>query len=132
MNRIFKRLLIPNLLAASFVGVSLVPAQPASAGEKIGRDIAVGAGAGVVSGAIRGRGSFLNNAVKGAAAGAAVNAVNSGRRNPQKRNIAVDAGTGAAASTAAGAILRGNKDTLGDAVDGAAAGAVIHILDNND
>ncbi|MBD0389517.1 MAG: hypothetical protein ICV54_24195, partial [Nostoc sp. C3-bin3] len=73
MNRILKRTLLPSLMAASLAGGTLVPAKPASA--DILRDIGVGAGAGVVSGAVRGRGSVLNNAVKGAAAGAAVNAV---------------------------------------------------------
>lgn len=130
MNQILKRTLLPNLLAASLVSVSLVPAKPASADQNIGRDIAVGAATGVVSGTIRRRGSVLNNAFKGAASGAAVNAVNGTRRNPNNRNLGQDIGVGAATSTVTGAVTRGSKDTLGDAVDGAAVGTVIHILNN--
>ncbi|GAB1538211.1 hypothetical protein NUACC21_08690 [Scytonema sp. NUACC21] len=130
MNRILKRTLLPNLMAASLVGVSLVPSQPALADKNVARDAAIGAGVGVVSGAIRGRGSVINNAIKGGAAGAAVNGANGLRRNSKNRNLGQDIGVGAAAGTATGAILRPGKDTLGDAIDGAAAGAVINIYNN--
>ncbi|MBW4560087.1 MAG: hypothetical protein KME32_02835 [Mojavia pulchra JT2-VF2] len=133
MNRILKRTLLPGLMAASLASVSLVPVQPAAADDQILRDIGIGAAAGVISGGVRGRGSIINNAVKGAAAGAAVNGVHSTRRQPKNRrnrNIIQDVGIGAAAGTAAGAITRGGKDTLGDAVDGAAAGAAIHVITN--
>lgn len=132
MNQILKRTFLPSLLAASLAGVTLVPAKPASADDQVIRDVGIGAAAGVVSGAIRGRGSVLNNAVKGGAAGAAVNGVNGTRRNHnyRKRNLGQDLGVGAAAGAATGAVTRGGKDTLGDAVDGAAAGAAIHILTN--
>ena len=131
MNRILKRTILPGLMAASLAGGTLVPAKPASA--DMLTDIGIGAGAGVVSGAVRGRGSVLNNAIKGAAAGAAVNAVHGTRRQPKNRrvgNLGQDVGVGAAASTVTGIILNGTKDTLGDATDGAAAGAAINVLRN--
>lgn len=133
MNKIFKRMLIPNLMVASLMGVSLVPAQPASADEYILQDTAIGAGAGIISGAIRGRGNVVRNAAKGAAAGAAVNAVHGTRRQPQNRrnrNLGQDLATGAAAGAASGAILNGGKDVFGSAVDGAAAAGAIHVLTN--
>ncbi len=134
MNKIFKRAFLSSLMAASVAGASLVPAQPASADEYILQDTAIGAGAGILSGAIRGRGSVLNNAVKGAAAGAAVNGVHGTRKQPQNRvyrNIGQDVGVGAAAGAATGTILRGNtRNAAGDAIDGAAAGAAINILTN--
>ncbi|PLZ77127.1 hypothetical protein, partial [Fischerella thermalis] len=110
MNKIFKRTVLPGLLATSLVGATFVPAKPAAADEYILQDIGIGAGAGVVSGAIRGRGSVVNNAIKGAASGAAVNAVHGTRRqykNRQNRNVVQDVGVGAAAGAVTGTILRG-------------------------
>jgi hypothetical protein len=130
MNRILKRTFLPSLMAATLASTALIPAKPAAADDQILRDVGIGAATGVVSGAIRGRGSLINNAVKGAGAGAAVNAVNGTRRNRSNRNLIQDIGVGAAGGTATGAITRPGRDTLGDAVDGAAAGAVIHILTN--
>ncbi|MCP6761558.1 MAG: hypothetical protein NHB32_23100 [Fischerella sp. CENA71] len=134
MNKIFKRAFLPGLLATSLVGASFVPAKPASADEYILQDLGIGAGAGVVTGAVRGRGSVVNNAVKGAAAGAAVNAVHGTRRqyqNRQKRNVVQDVGVGAAAGAVTGTILRGNtKHVVGDAVDGAITGGAINVLTN--
>ncbi|WP_414543256.1 hypothetical protein [Nostoc sp. CCY0012] len=130
MNQILKRTLLPSLMAASLTGITLVPAQQAAANTML-RDIGTGAATSAASGAIRGCGSLLNNAVKGAAAGAAVNAANSNRQNRRNPNIARNAGVGAVASTVTGAVIGNCKDPLGNAVDGAAAGAVIHILNNN-
>ncbi|MHC5859261.1 hypothetical protein [Nostoc sp.] len=135
MKRTWKGVFISSLMAVSLASVSLVPAQEASADEHehILRDIGIGAGAGVLSGTVvRRRGSLLNNAIKGAAAGAAVNGVNGTRSRYHKkhRNLGQDVGVGAAASTVTGAVTRGGKDTLGDAVDGAVAGAAIHLLTN--
>ncbi|MBD2356824.1 hypothetical protein H6G41_19700 [Tolypothrix sp. FACHB-123] len=132
MNPILKRTILPGLMAASLAGGTLIPAEPASA--DMLRDIGIGAGTGVVSGAVRGRGRVVNNAVKGAAAGAAVNAVHGTRRRAKNRrvgNLGQDMAVGAAASTVTGIILNGGtRDSLGDAVDGAAAGAAINVLTN--
>ncbi len=132
MNLIWKRTVISSFLAASLASITLIPTKPAAADDQIIRDVGIGVGVGVVSGAVRRRGSLLHNAVKGAAAGAAVNAVNGTRNRYHRkhRNLGQDVGVGAAASTATGAVLHGGKDTLGDAVDGAATGAVIHVLTN--
>lgn len=130
MNFSLKRTLLPGLMAASLTGVTLVPAQPAAADDQILRDVGIGAAAGVVTGAVRGRSSVLNNAVRGAAAGAAVNTVNGtrSRRNRQKRSLGQDIAVGAGASAVTGAITGRGRDTLGNAVDGAVAGAAINIL----
>ncbi|MER3590026.1 MAG: hypothetical protein C4322_21350, partial [Mastigocladus sp. ERB_26_1] len=73
-----------------------------------------------------------NNAIKGAASGAAVNAVHGTRRqykNRQNRNVVQDVGVGAAAGAVTGTILRGNtRHVVGDAFDGAAAGGAINVL----
>ncbi len=45
-------------------------------------------------------------------------------------NLIQDAAVGAAASTVTGVILNGGRDTLGHAVDGAAAGAAINGINN--
>ncbi|WP_026100542.1 hypothetical protein [Fortiea contorta] len=129
MNLSLKRTFLPSLMAASLAGVTLVPAKPAVADDLL-RDVGIGAAAGVVSGAVRGRGSVINNAVRGGAAGAAVNAVNGTRSRPnrQKRSLGQDVAVGAAASAAAGALTGRGGDTLGNAVDGAVAGAAINIL----
>jgi len=128
MNRILKRALLPGLMAASFAGITLVPAKPAAADDQVLRDAAIGAGTCVVTGAVRGRGTVLRNAAKCGAAGAAVNGANGLRRNPKKRSLGQDAAVGAGASAATRAVLGGREDTAGDLLDGAAAGAVINIL----
>ncbi|OUL24533.1 hypothetical protein [Nostoc sp. 106C] len=131
MNLNLKRTLLPGLMAASLAGGTLVPAKPAAA--DMLRDIGIGAGAGVVTGAVRGNGAVINNAIKGAAAGAAVHAVHGTRKQARNRrvgNLGQDVGVGAAASTATGLILHGTKNPGGDAIDGAAAGAAINVLTN--
>ncbi|WP_445635996.1 Glycine zipper 2TM domain-containing protein [Nostoc sp. DSM 114161] len=128
MNTILKRTLLPSLMAASLAGVTLVPAQQASADDRVLRDIGIGAATNVVTGAIRGNGDFLGNAVKGGATGAAVNGANGLRSNPRHRNAAQDIGVGAGASALTGVITGDRKDTLGNAIDGAAVGGAIHLL----
>jgi hypothetical protein len=130
MNRILKRTLLPGLMATSLVGVSLVSVKPAQADDNLVRDIGIGAGASVVTGAITGNHSTLNNAINGAAAGAAVNGTNRAfRSGTGHRNLARDAGVGAAASTVTGEIT-GNHHPIRNAVGGAAAGGLINLLDH--
>ncbi|MBD2676943.1 MULTISPECIES: hypothetical protein [Nostoc] len=130
MNTILKRTLLPSLMAASLAGVTLVPAQQASADDRVLRDIGIGAATNVVTGAIRGNGDFLGNAVKGGATGAAVNGANGLRGDRRHRNAAQDVGVGAGASALTGVITGDRKDTLGNAIDGAAVGGAIHLLTN--
>ncbi len=132
MNRILQTTLISSLMVATLGTMTLIPSQRAAADPHIIRDIGIGAGANVLSGGIRGHGSVLHNAVKGAAAGTAVNLVNSTRSpyHQKHRNLGQDVGVGAAASTATGAIFYHHRHVLGDAVDGAASGAAIHFLTN--
>jgi uncharacterized protein YfiM (DUF2279 family) len=129
MNFSLKRTLLPGLMAVSLAGATLVPAKPAAADKQILRDVGIGAAAGAVTGVVRGR-SPLNHAVRGAAAGAAVNTVNAtrSRRNRQKRNLGQDIAVGAGASAVTGVITGHGRHTVGNAVDGAVAGAAINIL----
>jgi hypothetical protein len=89
----------------------------------LGKNIGIGAAAGVVGGTVNSRDSVVTDAINGAVTGAAVHAVRSGRRPDTLRDI----GVGAAANTAIGAITGRNKP-LTNAVNGAATGAAIHIL----
>ncbi|MEH2358134.1 hypothetical protein [Nostoc sp.] len=128
MNNILKRTLLPSLMAASLAGVTLVPAKPAAADDQVLRDAGIGAVTNVVTGAIRGNGSVLGNAVKGGVTGAAVNGANGLRNHPRHRNLGQDVGVGVGASALTGVITGDSRDTLGNAVDGAAVGGVIHVL----
>jgi hypothetical protein len=131
MNRILKLTLIPVLLTANLVGISLITASSAKADNKILGDMGIGAAAGVVSGVIN-HDTLINHAIKGAASGAAVNAANGLRsaRNRKKRNTLQDVGVGAAAGAVTGRLIHGGGNTFGDAVDGFAAGTAIHFLRN--
>ncbi len=130
MNKIIKRALLPSLMAASLAGVTLVPAKPAAADDQVLRDAGIGAVTNVVTGAVRGRRNVLRNAVRGGVTGAAVNGANGLRNthNRRHRNAAQDVGVGAGASALTGVITGDSKDTLGNAVDGAAVGGAIHLL----
>ncbi|MEH2062771.1 MAG: hypothetical protein V7K50_10880 [Nostoc sp.] len=133
MNNILKRTLLPSLMAASLAGVTLVPAKPAAADDQILRDVGIGAVTNVVTGAVRGNGSgVLTNAVRGGVTGAAVNGANGLRNhhNRRHRNLGQDIGVGAGASALTGIITGHRRDTLGNAVDGAAVGGAIHVLTN--
>ncbi|MDF5709589.1 MAG: hypothetical protein PUP90_18485 [Nostoc sp. S4] len=129
MNAILKRTLLPSLMAASLAGVTLAPVKPAAADDQVLRDIGIGAATNVVTGAIRGNGGVLGNAVKGGATGAAVNGANGLRRN-RHRSAVQDVGVGAGASALTGVITGDRRDTLGNAIDGAAVGGAIHLLTN--
>lgn len=133
MNNILKRTLLPSLMAASLACVTLVPAKPAIADDQVLRDAGIGAVTNVVTGAVRGHGSVLNNAVRGGVTGAAVNGANGLRnhRNRRHRNLGQDVGVGAGASALTGIITGNRRDTLGNAVDGAAVGGAIHVLTNH-
>lgn len=121
---------LSGLFAASFIGATLLAAKPASADQNLLRDIGIGAATGVVTGTITNDDSALGNAANGAAAGAAVNVTRDAwGNNPGQQNLPRDAGVGAAASTVTGVIT--NRDNpVSNAVNGAAAGTVIHLLDH--
>jgi hypothetical protein len=133
MQNILKRTFLPGLMAATLAGTSLIPAQPASADDRVLNNAAIGAGAGVVSGLLTRCGSVADNAFKGAAAGAAVNAANGLRtRNAKRRagrRIIQDVGVGAGAGVLAGAVSGNCRTTWKNGVNGAAAGAAVNILD---
>jgi hypothetical protein len=50
------------------------------------------------------------------------------RSDRRHRNLGQDVGVGAGASALTGVITGDRKDTLGNAVDGAAVGGAIHLL----
>ncbi len=63
----------------------------------------------------------------GAAAGAAVHVADEELRRDRDRNIVQDVGVGAATSTALGTVTN-HDNLLENAAQGAATGAVIHVL----
>ncbi|OYD93802.1 hypothetical protein CDG76_17670 [Nostoc sp. 'Peltigera membranacea cyanobiont' 210A] len=133
MQNMLKRAFLPGLMAATLAGTGLIPVQPASADDRVINNAAIGAGAGVLSGVVTNCGSVLDNAFKGAAAGAAVNAANGARRTRARRRNGrlpvQDIGVGAGAGVLAGAISGGCGTTWKNGVNGAAAGAAVHLLD---
>ncbi|MBD2438689.1 hypothetical protein [Nostoc sp. FACHB-110] len=133
MKNILKRTFLPGLMAATLAGTSLIPAQPASADDRVLNNAAIGAGASALTGAITGCGSFLNNAAVGAGAGAAVNAANGARtrqaRRARGRLPVQDIGVGAGAGILTGAVTGGCRSTWKNGLNGAAAGAAVHLLD---
>lgn len=127
MNQTLKCALAPGLMATSLVGATFLPMKPAAADQNIWRDIGIGAATGAVGSAITGH-KVLPNAVNGAAAGAAVNQSRDLLTPKGKRpNLLGDVGVGAGAGTVAGTVTRPHR-TVGNAVNGAAVGAVINIL----
>ncbi|BCL34411.1 hypothetical protein [Nostoc sp. MS1] len=134
MKQILKRTLLPGLMAASLAGVSLAPMQPASADDRVLRDAAIGAGAGIVTGAITGCRSVVGNAATGVGAALAVNGANGLRKKPRyqrrpNRSIVQDVGVGAGAGVVTGAITGNCRGrVLNNAGAGAATGALINIL----
>lgn len=117
MNKKIKVAVIPIMIAAS----ALVTIKPANA--NLLHDLEVGAGSGVGTGYVLHNGRIVNNAIGGAATGAAVHAIDNGHH----RNVAQDAAIGAATNTAVGAILS-NGHTGRNAISGAANGALVNIL----
>lgn len=112
---------------ASLAGVMLLTVQPAKAGS-LGQDVAVGAGVGVLTGVIFGDGIELGNAANGAAAGAAVHVADEELRRGQDRSLVQDVGVGAVTAGGVGTVTN-DDGFLRNAAQGAAVGAVIHVLD---
>ncbi len=126
MNRIFKSALLPSLVATSLVGVNLVSMKPVAAGDHQIRDIGIGAGASTVTGEITGHHHAAKNAINGAAAGAAVHALDHGNCHRRGGHLVRDVGVGAGASTVAG-LITNRHHTLSNAVNGAVAGGAVNL-----
>ncbi|MGB7084482.1 MAG: hypothetical protein WBD47_02930 [Phormidesmis sp.] len=122
-----RRVIGPGVAIAGLLGATMLIAQPARAGS-LGEDAAVGAGVGVVTGVIFGNGIGLDNAANGAAAGVAVHAADEELRRNEDRSIVQDVGVGAVTAGAVGTITN-DDGFLENAAQGAAVGAVIHVLD---
>ena len=119
--------MFPGAAVASLAGAMLLVAQPAQAGELL-EDVGIGAGVGLGTGLILGDDFGVDDAANGAAAGAAVHVANEEFQEEGDRNLIQDVGVGAAASGVVG-IITNDDSFLENAAQGAAAGAVIHILD---
>ena len=126
MNRIFKSALLPSLVATSLVGVNLVSMKPVAAGDNQIRDIGIGAGASTVTGEITGHHHAAKNAINGAAAGAAVHALDHGNCHRRGGHLVREIGVGAGASTVAG-LITNRHHTLSNAVNGAVAGGAVNL-----
>jgi hypothetical protein len=124
---LIKKMAVPGIAITALASVSVLTAQPAQAGS-LGQDLAVGAGVGIVTGVILGNGVGIDNAANGAAAGAAVHVADEELRRNENRNIIQDVGVGAVTSGAVGEVTN-DDGFLENAAQGAATGAIIHILD---
>ncbi|MDJ0696277.1 hypothetical protein [Mastigocoleus sp. MO_188.B34] len=131
MNTTLKRIVLPCVIAINLVGVTLIPSEHAAANDELLKDIGIGAATGAVGGIITGD-DVLEDAVKGAAAGATVNEVNRRRANRcQSRKLERDILAGAGGSTVAGIITNRRRDVVGNAAKGAAVGTIIHATRKN-
>jgi hypothetical protein len=129
MQKLIKRAFVPALMTTAFLGAVLLPASPATARPNWARDIAVGAGTSVVTGAVGNTGSTVGNAATGAATGAAVSAThrtNALGSNRSAVSVVRDAGIGAATSVVTGKII-GNGSAGSNAIKGAAAGTLVNV-----
>ena len=121
------RALTPGIAAIALTGLMAMMAQPAKAGDLI-EDAAIGAGVGLGTGLILGDRVGADDAINGAAAGAACHLANEALQEEGERNLLQDLGIGAVAAGGVGTIT--NDDSfLENAAQGPAACGVIHILD---
>ena len=121
MKSILNLTLVPGFIGAGVFSAIALPTQPASA--DLLRDAGIGAATNVVTGEVLNNGNILNNAIGGAATGAAVGATHS---DNGVLGVVQDAAVGAAANVVTGLIL--NNGGIGDnAVSGAATGAVVGV-----
>jgi hypothetical protein len=125
MKKFKKIAVLSTLFTSAALSVALLPANPAGA-EEILKDIGVGAAGNVVTGAVLGNGSTVNNAIGGAATGAAVSATHDKKKDNSVGGILQDAAVGAATNAITGEILD-NGDLGGNAASGAATGALINV-----
>ncbi len=126
MNRILKSALLPSLIATSLVSANLVSMKPVSADNNQIRDIGIGAGASTVTGEITGHHHAAKNAINGAAAGAAVHAIDHGNCHSRGSHVVRDVGIGAGTSTLLG-LITNRHHTLSNAVNGAVAGGAVNL-----
>lgn len=118
---------IPGLAIAGLVGALVLPAQSARAGS-LGEDAAVGAGVGLGTGLLLGDDFGWDDAANGAAAGVACHIANEELHEDGERDLAEDLAIGAATAGGVG-ILTNDDSFLENAAQGAAACAVINVLD---
>ena len=121
------RVMMPGLAAAALTGLMVMMAQPAKAGTIV-EDTAIGAGGGLGTGVLLGDELGVDDAVNGAAAGAACHVANEELQEDGERNLTEDLVVGAVASGGVG-LLTNDDSFLSNAVQGAAACGVIHVVD---
>ncbi|MEL6815155.1 MAG: hypothetical protein AAFN12_17095 [Cyanobacteria bacterium J06560_2] len=121
------RVMTPEIAAIALTGLMVMMAQPAKAGTIV-EDVAVGAGVGVGTGVILGDKVGADDAINGAAAGAACHVANEALHEEGDRNLLEDAAVGAVVAGGVGTLT--NDDSfLSNAAQGAAACTVINVLD---
>ena len=119
---------LPSVAIAGLAGSMLIGVQPVKA-ETLLEDIGIGAAVGLGTGLFLGDDFGLDDAANGAAAGAACHIANEQlHNNRDERNLAEDLVVGAATSTATG-LLTNDDSVLENAAQGAAACAVINVVD---
>ncbi|MGK7906254.1 MAG: hypothetical protein AB4040_03380 [Synechococcus sp.] len=122
------RVVTSSLLAAGALAASFLPARPASA--QFIQDTLIGAGGNAVYGEIFDNGNLLENALGGAAAGAAVSVTHDENKTGLGGYLQ-DAAVGAAASAVTGAVLN-NGSLAQNAIGGAATGVLVNVTTDYD
>ena len=127
-QRSVQQVFIKSAIAAGALAAMLLPVRPAEA--QLVQDALVGAGGNAVYGAVTGNGDLLENALSGAATGAAVSVTHNESRNGVG-SIVQDAAVGAATNTVTGAVL-GNGSMSQNAIGGAATGVLVNVTKDRD
>ena len=129
MTLSIQRAIVPSLLAAAgAIVANLLPARPASA--QFVQDALIGAGGNAIYGEIVNNGDLLQNALGGAAAGAAVSVTHDEDKTGLGGYVQ-DAAVGAAASAVTGAVLN-NGSVTQNAIGGAATGVLVNVTKDFD
>ncbi|MEM8716100.1 MAG: hypothetical protein AAF268_16190 [Cyanobacteria bacterium P01_A01_bin.3] len=127
-QRSLQQVLLKSAIAAGALATMLLLVRPAEA--QLVQDALVGAGGNAVYGAVTGNGDLLENALSGAATGAAVSATHSESRTGVG-GVVQDAAVGAATNTVTGVVL-GNGSVTQNAIGGAATGVLINVTKDRD
>ncbi|MGK7911099.1 MAG: hypothetical protein AB4050_06390 [Synechococcus sp.] len=127
-QRSVQQVLLKSAIAVGTFAAILLPVRPAEA--QLVQDVLVGAGGNTVYGAVTGNGDLLENALSGAATGAAVSATHDESRTGIG-GVVQDAAVGAATNTVTGAVL-GNGSVTQNAIGGAATGVLINVTKDRD
>ena len=123
-----RRVFVKSAITAGALAAVLLPVRPAEA--QLVQDALVGAGGNAIYGAVTGNGGLLENALSGAATGAAVGATHDESKTGIG-GVVQDAAVGAATNTVTGAVL-GNGSPAQNAIGGAATGVLVNVTKERD